>query len=136
MLFFSPKLVEMQIFNGKTICFLVLIIPIVLPSKNETDHKSTSKHPYSNLWFFQRLIGLIGIFLNILGKFTIRILQKIEQFAFSSTLFPILNFAKNGSKWSVIPNIKKSLPFEPKKLAFKIIHRRFSLESVEYTLLE
>ena len=36
-------------------------------------------------------------------------------------------FAKNVSKGSVIPNIKKSLFFEPEKIAFKMIYRRFSL---------
>ena len=37
------------------------------------------------------------------------------------------NFAKNGSKGSVTPKLKKSLPFEPEKIALKMIYRRFSL---------
>ena len=36
-------------------------------------------------------------------------------------------FAKNGSKGLVTPNIKKSLPFEPQKIAFKMIYWQFSL---------
>ena len=32
--------------------------------------------------------------------------------------------AKNGSKRSVTPNIKKSLPFEPQKIAFIMIYSR------------
>ena len=37
------------------------------------------------------------------------------------------NFAKNGFKGSVTPVIKKSLPFESEKIAFKIIYRHFTL---------
>ena len=45
-----------------------------------------SKHPYSNLWFFQRILGIIGVFLNSLGKFTFNLL-KPEQCAFSGLTF-------------------------------------------------
>ena len=37
------------------------------------------------------------------------------------------NFAKNGFIGSVIPIFKKSLPFEPPKIAFKMIQRHFTL---------
>ena len=40
---------------------------------------------------------------------------------------PVKNFAKNGSKGLVKPKIKKSLPLEPKKIAFKMIYWHFSL---------
>ena len=78
----------MKATSNYTFYVLFFLVPIVFSSRNETESvKLKSDHHYSNLWFFQRMIGLIGIFLNILGKFTIRILQKNEQFALSSTLF-------------------------------------------------
>ena len=49
------------------------MITFVLPSTNDTDGgslKLKSNHPYSSLWFFQRIIGFIGVFLNSLGMFT------------------------------------------------------------------
>ena len=36
-------------------------------------------------------------------------------------------FAKNGFIGSVTPIIKKSLPFESQKIAFKMIYRHFTL---------
>jgi len=39
-------------------------------------------------------------------------------------------FAKNCSKVSVTPKIKKSLPFDPKQIALKMIYQRFSLRGV------
>ena len=78
------KLVEMKTFNGKTLCILFSVIPIVFPTNNETDDEnvmSNSKHPYSNLWYFQRIIGFIGIFLNCLGKFTIQLFGYKNHFS-------------------------------------------------------
>ena len=60
--------------NILCLCIFLLLIPIATPFKNETDRNSTrlkSNHPYSNLWFLQRGVGIIGILLNCLGKFTI-----------------------------------------------------------------
>ena len=68
-------LIEMKPLNRKSLCILFLIIPFALQSKNETDRnsfKSKSNHPYSNLWFYGNISGIIGFFLNSLGKLTIK----------------------------------------------------------------
>ena len=46
---------------------------------------------------------------------------------------PVKTFAKNDSKRLVTPEIKKSLPFEPQKIAFKMIYWHFSLGGVCWT---
>ena len=67
-------LIEMKPLNRKSLCILFLIIPFTFQSTNETDlnsFKSKSNHPYSSLWFYGNISGIIGFFLNSLGKHTI-----------------------------------------------------------------
>ena len=73
------KVVKMKILIVNTFfIFLLFMTPTFVLSSiqkemNETDGKINqlkSNHPYSNLWFLQRIIGFIGFFLNSLGLFT------------------------------------------------------------------
>ena len=67
-------LIEMSPLNRKRLFILFLIIPFTFQSTNETDRnsfKSKSNHPYSNLWFYGNISGIIGFFLNSLGKLTL-----------------------------------------------------------------
>ena len=61
----------MKATSNYTFYVLFFLVPIVFSSRNETESvKLKSDHHYSNLWFFQRILGIIGFFLNILGMFT------------------------------------------------------------------